>query len=114
LGKGGDDDTFLVFITLPGGIWCKPGHGRIEFYALLNAMTTQSEPEPRVSLNLLNLVMATAGAPKRNKSPERTHKPQAAVLYHTLEVHTESALTADRARQVEASLSSEAPIVSGG
>jgi hypothetical protein len=41
-------------------------------------------------------------------------KPQAAVLYHTLEVDTDSARTADRARQVEASLSSEAPIVSRG
>ena len=28
--RGGDDDTFLVFFTLPGGIWCEPAHGRME------------------------------------------------------------------------------------
>ena len=44
-----------------------------------------------------------------------THiKPQAAVLYRTLEIDIDSARAAGSARQVEASLSSEAPIDRGG
>ncbi|MBT3307168.1 MAG: hypothetical protein HN377_11900 [Alphaproteobacteria bacterium] len=71
--RGGDDDTFLVFFTLPGGIWCEPAHGRMEYHALLDVMTAQSEHEPRLSLNLSNLVMTTAGALKQNKKYERAH-----------------------------------------
>ena len=71
--RGGDDDTFLVFFTLPGGIWCEPAHGRMEYHALLDVMTVQSEHEPRLSLNLSNLVMTTAGALKQNKKYERAH-----------------------------------------
>jgi hypothetical protein len=69
----GDDDTFLVFFTLPGGIWCEAAHGRIEYYELMDAMMAQSEHEPRVSLNLSNLVMSTACALKRNNEPKFTH-----------------------------------------
>ena len=71
--RGGDDDTFLVFFTLPGGIWCEPAHGRMEYYALLDAMTAQSEHEPRVSLNLSNLVMTTAGVLKKKEKHEHAH-----------------------------------------
>ena len=41
-------------------------------------------------------------------------KPQAAVLYRTLEIDIDSARAAGSARQVEASLSSEAPVDRGG
>jgi hypothetical protein len=71
--RGGDDDTFLVFFAVAGGIWCEPAHGRVEYHALLDAGMVQSEHEPRLSLNLSNLVMTTAGALKRNRSHERTH-----------------------------------------
>ena len=71
--QSGKDDTFIVFFTLPGGIWCAAAHWRIEFYELIDAMMAQSEHEPRVSLNLSNLVMSTASALKRNNGPKLTH-----------------------------------------
>ena len=71
--QGGKDDTFIVFFTLPGGIWCEAAHGRVEYYKLMDVMTAQSEHEPRVSLNLSNLVMSTASALKRNNGPKLTH-----------------------------------------
>jgi len=71
--QGGKDDTFIVFFTLPGGIWCEAAQGRIEYYKLMDAMMAQSEHEPRVSLNLSNLVMSTACALKRNNEPKFTH-----------------------------------------
>ena len=71
--QGGKDDTFIVFFTLPGGIWCEATHGRIEYYELMDVMMAQSEHEPRVSLNLSNLVISTACALKRNNEPKLTH-----------------------------------------
>ena len=71
--QGGKDDTFIVFFTLPGGIWCEAAHGRIEYYKLMDVMMAQSEHEPRVSLNLSNLVMSTACALEQNKEPKFTH-----------------------------------------
>ena len=70
--QGGTDDTFVVFFTLPSGIWCEAGHGRIEYFVLMDVMMAQSEHEPRVSVNLSNLVMSTACALKRNKKPQFT------------------------------------------
>ena len=71
--QGGKDDTFTVFFTLPGGVWCEAAHGRVEYYKLMDAMMAQSEHEPRVSLNLANLVISTACALKRHKEPNFTH-----------------------------------------
>jgi hypothetical protein len=45
----------------------------MEYYALLDAMTAQSEHEPRVSLNLSNLVMTTAGVLKKKEKHEHAH-----------------------------------------
>jgi hypothetical protein len=71
--QGGKDDTFIVFFTLPGGIWCEAAHGRIEYYELMDVMMTQSEHEPRISLNLSNLVMSTACALERHNEPKLPH-----------------------------------------
>ena len=73
LDQGGKDDTFIVFFTLPGGIWCEAAHGRVEYYKRMDTMMAQSAHEPRVSLNLSNLVMSTASALKRNNGPKFTH-----------------------------------------
>jgi hypothetical protein len=71
--QGGKDDTFIVFFTLPGGIWCEAAHGRIEYYELMDVMMAQSEHEPRISLNLSNLVMSTACALERHNEPKLPH-----------------------------------------
>ena len=48
--QGGKDDTFIVFFTLPGGVWCEAAHGRIEYYKLMEAMMAAAVctcPHPR-------------------------------------------------------------------